>query len=228
MKIFITLLFLLMTPALQAEQLMSEGILQAYWKAEWNDDATMNTPKLALRFFPATDSSLRDKVFDIRFKDQKTALTFVIKNFKTLPDNFLRYKEWFTNQKGTLYLKNPEPYIECRSENYMAEIINFIPDFSVSFSDTTSYEDMAHCGYNGDRPFLTSYYLNPEYKIGYFNSEPGDNVAYVKTFNIRDRIVKISTVNKQWIYAAVYDDTKPDRLGDRKGYVNTKYLIPFN
>ncbi|MGD8107916.1 hypothetical protein ACQE32_14880 [Pantoea sp. FN0302] len=228
MKKFTLLLFLLFSPIIQAQELSSEGILQAYWKAEWNGEGTVNEPELALRFFPAETSSSWGKVFDIRLKNQRKAIEFVIRNFKVIPDNFLLHKEWFVNQKGTVFLKNPEHYIECSTENYMAILLDFIPDFSAKASDTTAYEEMGRCGYNGARPFLTSYYLNPEYKKGYFLLEPNDNADYVKTFTIRDRLVKIKTINEKWIYATIYDDQKENKLGDTKGYINIKYLLPFN
>lgn len=228
MKIFSWLFFLFFSSVIQAQELSSEGILQAYWKAEWDAEGTVNQPELTLRFFPNKNSSSWGKVFDIRLKSQRNAIEFVIRNFKVIPDNFLLHKEWFINQKGIIFLKNPEHYIECSTENYMASLVAFIPDFSAETSDTTAYEDMAQCGYNGARPFLTSYYLNPEYKEGRFYLKPNNNADYVKTFNIRDRLVKIRTINEKWIYAAIYDDKKADKLGDTRGYINIKYLLPYN
>ena len=63
----ITCLSLFSAGALATVELR-HGILQAYWQPDWNTDATVNTPKLAFRYFYFGKNTKDNKVVDITVK----------------------------------------------------------------------------------------------------------------------------------------------------------------
>ncbi|MCR1566178.1 MAG: hypothetical protein MYY08_04860, partial [Mixta sp.] len=66
MSLFILIVSLLsFSYQAQAVTALKGGTLQAYWKAEWNDEATINTPQLGFRYFPNESALEKVKVIDI-------------------------------------------------------------------------------------------------------------------------------------------------------------------
>ena len=209
-----------------ADQLLTGGIFQAYWKAEWNDDATVNTPQLGFRYFPAEESLKKVKVIDILMDgSNQEKIAFIKSHFQNIPDNFLRFKEWYVNQKGDLTVKEIKHYIECDTDNYIADFVSFTPALP-KFSGKT--DDNTGCVYGGSFPYLTSYTLKSDAKSGQLKREPNDNAETSYTFTHDNSVVKIKTINKEWMYVSLYDLTKPDLLSDKRGYIKFSDVEPLN
>ncbi|GLR08253.1 hypothetical protein [Mixta theicola] len=95
-----------------AEEKLTGGTLQAYWRAEWNAEATINTPELNFRYFPAEGSSYGKYIIDIIFKgSEEEKIAFIKKIFANIPSNFLDYHEWYVNQQGTVNVKSRGVYV---------------------------------------------------------------------------------------------------------------------
>lgn len=209
-----------------ADQLLTGGIFQAYWKAEWNDDATVNTPQLGFRYFPAEESLKKVKVIDILMDgDEQDKISFIKSHFQNIPDNFLRFKEWYVNQKGDLTVKEIKHYIECDADNYIADFVSFTPDWP-KFGEKT--DDNTGCVYGGSFPYLTAYTLKSDAKSGQLRHEPDNNAKISYTFTQDYNVVKIKTINKEWMYVALHDLTRPDPLSDKRGYIKFSDVEPLN
>ncbi|KAA9001216.1 hypothetical protein FJU30_08220 [Affinibrenneria salicis] len=224
---FMSLFCLLISPFTVAEPIVSRGVLQAYWQAEWNDDATVNTPRLGFRFFSDAKSSLQGKAIDVFVAggiEQQQA--FIRKNFRNIPDNFFSYKEWYVNQPGTVEFAKVKKYVECNADNYSADILSFKPD--LSSKNNAVDESLASCGYSGRYPYLTLYQAKPEGKTVWFKASPDDNAGNTFSFSEEDTVAKIKTINQGWIYAAVYDESQKDSLSEKKGYIRLTELQPLN
>lgn len=212
-----------------ASQTLDKGILQAYWKASWNDSATVNTPVLGFRYFYFDVKQKKEKTVDIALSgNQYKQIDFIKNNFKNIPDNFFQYKEWYINQAGVLTVDRIKNYIECNANNYTANLVRFSSDSSSQNPQTDKFEALASCGQNGRYPYLTGYHLKPGLDKAWLKSSPDDNAS--NTFPVPDdkSLVKIKTINLQWIYVAFYDYTRDDRLSEQKGYIKLSDLVPDN
>lgn len=218
-----TLLFLCQKA--HAEKVLKDGVLQAYWKARWNDDVTINRPQLGFRYFPSEPAMKKIKVIDI-FMDgsEEAQMRFIKSHFHHIPDNFLKYKEWYINQKGDLTVKAIRHYIECNTDNYVADFISFTPTLK---PDAGTDDDTA-CTYGGSFPYFTSYVLKTHHKTGQLNSEPRENANVEYTFSHNDSVVKIKTINKEWMYVSLYDPNTKDRLSNKRGYIRFSDVTPLN
>lgn len=218
--------FLNLTHYSFADQLLIDGTFQAYWKAEWNDDATVNTPQLGFRYFPSETSPQKMKVIDILMDgSENKKINFIKSHFTNIPDNFFKYKEWYVNQKGYLTIKEIKHYIECDADNYIAEFVSFTPT-ALNFNTKTN--DDTGCVYGGSFPYLTSYVLNSNTKTGQLKHEPKERAKTSYIFTRDESVVKIKTINKEWMYVALYDPTRQDRLSDKKGYIKFSDVVPLN
>ncbi|WP_316562104.1 hypothetical protein [Mixta calida] len=226
MSLFILIVSLLsFSYQAQAVTALKGGTLQAYWKAEWNDEATINTPQLGFRYFPNESALEKVKVIDI-FMDgsDENKIIFIKSNFNNIPDNFLQYKEWYVNQKGDLTVKEIRHYVECNADHYAADFVSFTP---AAKSDATTDDDTG-CAYGGSFPYLTSYILKEHTAIGQLKDEPRENANVEYTFSRNDSVVKIRTVNQEWMYVSVYDPSAQDRLSDKRGYIRFSDVAPLN
>ncbi|YCI29934.1 hypothetical protein M1E08_03355 [Erwinia sp. PK3-005] len=212
-----------------AKEKLTGGTLQAYWRAAWNAEATINTPELNFRYFPAEGSSYEKYIIDIIFKgSDEEKIAFVKKNFANIPGNFLDYHEWYVNQQGTVNVKKVEEYMLCNASNYEAELISFTPSLFNENTNTQGENRYTNCGYGGRYPYLTSYTLKPDAKSGQLKPEPNDNAENSYTFTHDNSVVKIKTINKEWMYVSLYDLTKPDLLSDKRGYIKFSDVEPLN
>ena len=212
-----------------ASQSLEQGILQTYWKASWNDSATVNTPVLGFRYFYFDTKQKKEKVIDIVLSgEQYQQIDFIKKNFKNIPSNFFQYKEWYINQTGILTVDRIKHYVECNANNYTAKLVKFSPDLSSQSPQTDKFETLASCGQNGRYPYLTGYHLKPGLDNVWLKSSPDDNASNAYTASSDKSLVKIKTINSQWIYAAFYDYTRDDRLSEQKGYIKLSDLVPDN
>ncbi|QHM72358.1 hypothetical protein [Mixta intestinalis] len=211
-----------------AEKKLKDGVFQAYWKAEWNESATVNTPQLKFRYLPIKDSLKENKVINIIMAgSEEEKIEFIKNNFHNIPANFLKYKEWYVNQKGDLTVKEIEKHMECNTDNYTAAFVSFFPDSPPVTIDANTFKDTG-CNDGGSFPYLTSYVLKPSSKTGQLRQEPGDSAKVIHTFTQDDSIAKIKTIDEKWMYVSLYDYTKPDLLSDKKGYIKFSDVTPLN
>lgn len=212
-----------------AEEKLTGGTLQAYWRADWNAEATINTPELKFRYFPAKGSPYEEYIIDIILNGtEEEKIAFIKKNFANIPGHFLDYHEWYVNQQGTVTVKKIEEYMLCNSSNYEAEFISFTPVLFNENINTQEEKRHTNCGYGGRYPYLTTYTLKSDAKSGQLRHKPDDNAKISYTFTQDYNVVKIKTINKEWMYVALHDLTRPDPLSDKTGYIKFSDVEPLN
>ncbi|MFS2221253.1 hypothetical protein [Pantoea sp. B65] len=114
---------------------------------------------------------------------------------------------------------------DCGSYYYFAELSSFTPDVLYSKNDALPEEAVYRCSNN--YPYLTKYYLKEGLGIGHFKAASNVNSDVHSSFDKHDDIVKIKTINSEWLYAAVYDENKKDKLAEKRGYVRLTDITPF-
>ncbi|MGS2319889.1 hypothetical protein [Klebsiella aerogenes] len=67
-NIILPVLLLMVSFGIQAERRLEHGVLQAYWKAQWSDNATINVPALGFRYYWLDDQGKLKKVINIYVK----------------------------------------------------------------------------------------------------------------------------------------------------------------
>ncbi|EMK0360260.1 hypothetical protein ACU6Z1_14640 [Klebsiella aerogenes] len=228
-NIILPVLLLMVSFGIQAERRLEHGVLQAYWKAQWSDNAAINVPALGFRYYWLDDQGKLKKVINIYVKATlKEQLLFIRQNFSDIPENFIKFREWYVNQQGSLLVNNIAQYTECSSENYSAVLLSFVPVQNKPASNIDDMNAQVPCGGDGRYPWLTTYHLQHEWNQLSFKEWPDDNANNTYSVMADDVVVKIRTINKYWIYAALYDDSKADRMSEKRGYIRRGHLKPDN
>lgn len=212
-----------------AEQWLEHGILQAYWKAQWSDNAAINVPALEFRYYLINEQGELNKVINVHVNgSQKEQLEFIRQNFSNIPENFIKYREWYITQPGRLLVNQVAKYVECQHDSYSALFIAFTPSPATPLLDMDKLASRVPCNGEGRYPWLTAYHLRQGRNNVEFKEWPDDNANNTYSVLGDDTLVKIHTINRFWIYAAVYDESKGDRLGEKRGYIRVSNLQPDN
>lgn len=212
--IFILSIFIVSTST--AKEVLVGGTLEAYWADDWNDEATVNTPHLGFRYL----TSDKTKFIVLNIKENK--IDFIKRNFKSIPSNFFKRKEWYITQQGDLTVTKIKEGMLCNNYTYDANVIAFNPDIFAPQVDTALFEETAHGGCNGDGeyPYITIFVkknrdINTEFKSAPLDSAPTIAKGH---YNF---IIKIEKIDKEWMFAAVYDEKSPTLMSPIRGYVRT-------
>lgn len=214
---------LLSSTAAIAEHTLDNGVLQAYWKNEWNKDATKITPQLKLRYIVHGDRTVPTTVVDVPVdKQDKKNRTFITKNFAGVPTEFFQNKEGYLNQPGTLTVPDMTKTYACTSAYKATSLSSFIPDMSSGLTDTTTDEKFINCGER--HPYLSLYRLAPNQKATFLLASPDDHAEKTQPINSGTVLAKLQTVNKDWVYVAFYDIETLDQLSEERGYVRLSTL----
>lgn len=219
--IFYATFFSIISTSSFASEILKGGILQAYWAREWNAAGTANTPHLGFRYL----TSDHDKFIAITIKGEPTK--FIKDNFKNIPDNFFKHKEWYVNQVGDLTVNSIKTSVLCNAPIFDAQMIRFSPNDSTEYSDTVPYEETAlgGCNKDGRYPYITTYLIKEGLDHIDVKAEPNDNSATIeKAGSDNDVFIKIKTINKDWIYTGYYDAASPNMISRPRGYVRINQL----
>ncbi|WP_027705882.1 hypothetical protein [Zymobacter palmae] len=199
-----------------AQEILAGGTLEAYWADDWNDEATVNTPHLGVRYLTAD----KTKFIVLNIKGKK--IDFIKKNFKNIPDNFFKRKEWYITQQGDLTVTKIKEGMLCNDYIYNANAIAFKPDIFSPPVDTAPFVKTAHGACNGDGgyPYITTFVKKNENLDTEFKSAPLDSAPTIAKGNYNP-IVKIEKINEEWMFAGVYDAGASNLISPIKGYVRT-------
>ena len=219
--IFVTSIFIASTSA--AKEILVGGTLEAYWADDWNDEATVNSPHLGLRYLTAD----KTKFIVLNIKGNKT--DFIKKNFKNIPDNFFQRKEWHITQQGDLTVTKIKEGMLCNNYTYDANVTAFKADIFASPVDTAPFEETARGGCNGDGeyPYITIFIKKNRDIDTEFKSAPLDSAATIAKGHY-NFIVKIEKINEEWMLAAVYDENSLTLMSPIKGYIRTTNFSVMN
>jgi len=231
MKKYASLMFLVFLAVFSLRAMATEeiknGVLQAYWQPNWNADATVNTPELAFRYFALGNKKKDNKIIDITVKGSEAQkIAFIKKNFKNIPDNFFTFKEWYVNQPGTMKVPAVINYMECNADNYKADLLSFQPDDTAKNADDMIAQDFGGCG--SGTPYLVLYQLKEGEKTFSLKSDASETASDVASVSSNETLAKIRTVDKAWIYVAVYDEAEKGHLSHKRGFVKLSALTPLN
>lgn len=227
--IILSALLVMLSFNVLAEQWLEDGVLQAYWKAQWSDNATINVPVLELRYFSLNDKGKVNKIINVHVNgSQKEQLEFIRRSFSNIPENFIKYREWYITQRGSLLVNHVARYTDCQRDHYSAMLISFIPASTNPLPDIAKMTSLAPCVGGGRYPWLTAYHLRQGQIGEVFKEWPDDNANNTYSVMSDDMLVKIHTVNRFWIYAAVYDENSDDRISEKRGYIRVSNLKPDN
>lgn len=201
-----------------AKETLTGGTLQAYWSTkDWSTDVI---PHMGFRYL----TSDQDKFIAIQVKGDKKK--FIKKHFKNIPDNFFKHKEWYVNQQGDLTVDKVVESVMCNSDIYDATLISFKPDFKASSVDTSKYEDTARggCNIDGRLPYITIYIGKSDQQKAAIKSAPDDKSDTLWEIGKTGAVVKLKTINKNWLYVAKYDYSQPELASPEHGYVRIKQV----
>ncbi len=227
-SIFLILLFSIAASAKQSKVInqVSDGYLQAYWFPVVNDDGSEGKSELMLRFLD-TSHNVKNKVINLYITKSKnnipektdfndpTSIKLIRDNFKSIPENFFKYHEGHIEQAGTLISNDKFSSVECDTRYYYSRFV----DFKSSDKKSIDPEIIAKASGCGGHPYIQSFIKKQTLKDAYFKSKPELVSSNIYKITESDSIIKIETINDQWLYVAVSDDSKPDYIGDKKGYI---------
>ncbi|CCP08370.1 hypothetical protein BN440_3366 [Erwinia amylovora MR1] len=114
--------------------------------------------------------------------------------------------------------------VECDNKNYYAHFISF----KATASGQHNAEDIARRSGCGGYPWLQRFSKNLNKETVTFKSQPDANSKAIYTVTADDTVVKINSINAEWIYAAIYDESKPEMSGNIRGYILKSDLSLLN
>lgn len=196
---------------------VKKGVLQAYWLPQWNDG--VNTPKFELRFFPFSDDGKQDEVINLDSSEIKEP--FVKESFEAYSKDFFKTKEGHIEQSGVIKLKNINNTHECDSSVWQAQMVSFKKN-----NDHLKLDERE--GECGAFPYLISYQLKDGIDNVTLKDKPEADGKVISRVDNQHSLIKLKSINSQWLYVAEYDASKLDLLGDKKGYVEYRMLEPLN
>ena len=206
-----------------AQHTLNDGVLQAYWKNEWNKDATKITPQLKMRYIVHNDGTSSTTVVEVPVdKQDKRNRMFIMKHFSFVPAEFFQNKEGFLNQPGTLVVPDMTKALECSSAYKAKALSSFTPDVSSGLVDTTTDEKFINCGER--YPYLTLYRLDPRQRDVALRATPDDQADKTLAIDSTAVLAKLRTVNKEWAYVAFYDAKTLDQISEERGYIRFSAL----
>lgn len=195
-----------------AGNIVKYGTLQAYWLPEWHNN--INFPNLQLRFIVDNENGSYET---INLETSKISHAFIIKNFMKVSDEFFEYKEGHVDQYGMLELDNLKVTTECDNNVYRATFINFTAQ-----QINKALVDKGCDSY----PWLITLRLKQGIQESELFTQPESGSQSAATVSAQTPLVKIKTINKEWIYVANYDESQPDLTGSLSGYIPANRLEP--
>ncbi|SFE83640.1 hypothetical protein SAMN05216563_108272 [Phytobacter palmae] len=210
--------------SIAAEQTLHRGILQAFWLPVWSDDGQRNTPELQYRYFVTTDGDNVEKIINLDV-DKKDAEPEQLKRyFPHIPSEFLTGKEGHIERAGAITVDKLAETTECDHRYFTAGMKHFSPGDKATI-DTNKIEKQAGCE---AFPWMMTYTLKPGIENRYFKQQPDAGARDLQLVTPDTPLVKIKTINSEWIQVAVRDENKPGLLGEARGFIKLNDLQPIN
>ncbi|WP_312689263.1 hypothetical protein [Kosakonia sp.] len=206
-------------PAMAA-QTLKNGVLQAYWLPVWNNEGTKSTAELKYRYFVLTPAGKVDKVINVTFADNDA---IVKRAFSQLPPSFMKYSEGHAEQAGQLTIDGLKAQPECDRHLYSAKAVKFTP--TAGQAPVKNLETAAGCE---AYPWAVTYTLKTGLADQHFKQQPEATAKDLQPVLPEQPLIKIETVDGDWIRAAVLDQSKSDLIGEPQGYLRLETLQPVN
>jgi len=218
--------------AFASNQQSTTGVLQAYWFPQWTDEGSPKAPLIMMRFFETDGKKNRTYyLYDVKQKNGvkdyfklKETEKFIKSNFKDTPEEFFKFKEGHTEQAGTLTFSDETVIAECDSKKTYAKFSSFKP-ISVNNFDIKELELKSGCD---PQPYSVMFTVKEGHGDVFLKSRPESLSDNVIDKPVSQPLVKIRTVNNNWVYVSLYDASQPDSQSKVKGYLNIKDLDMVN
>jgi hypothetical protein len=207
-----------------AEQTLHQGILQAYWLPIWSDDGQRNTPELKYRYFVTTDGDTVEKVINLNVDKKDAESEPLTRYFSHIPSEFLTWKEGHIERAGAITVDKLTGSTECDHRYFTGELTHFKPADKNAI-DTDKLEKNAGCE---AFPWMMTYTLKSGIENKYFKQQPDAGAKDLQPATPGTPLVKIKTINPNWIEVAVRDEDKPGLLGEARGFIKLNDLQPIN
>ncbi|MEN3753052.1 hypothetical protein ABC733_11190 [Mangrovibacter sp. SLW1] len=220
-RLIFSVLLLSLSTIVNAEQLLKQGVLQAYWLPVWNDTSTVNTPELHYRYFVLSANHHAEKIVNLDKQNSEALLT---RYFSPVPENFLKFKEGHLERTGTAVINHLSSNTECDHQYYSGQLSKFTVGTQQHF-DINVLENAAGCE---ARPYRLLYTLKSGITDAYFKRDPDVSAKNGVMITADMAIVTLERVNQQWIKAAQYDANQPDSVGKKQGFILLGQLQPLN
>lgn len=110
---------------------------------------------------------------------------------------------------------------ECDSTVWQAKIVSF----KKINADFTVAEHNEECN---SYPYLNTCQLKEGVDSIALKDKPESKGKVIYRIDNQHSLVKVKSVNSEWLYVAEYDESKKDMAGERQGYVEYRNIDPFN
>jgi len=215
-----------------SKDIKAEGVLQVYWKPNWSDEGRLLKPYLMMRFFEIkNDQSKVINLYESKNKknikdDFNVDSTYKIINeqFINIPAEFIKYQEGHLEQPGVLIYSNDFKMTECNNQHDYAKFKSFKANHS-EVHNLSEVEKKSGCD---SQPWQMMYTVKDGGKSVFLKSEPSVSSKNVYTKAIDMPLVKIKTIDNEWVYVAIYDASMRNSMSDIRGYLKAKDLDLVN
>ncbi|WP_380184660.1 hypothetical protein [Kalamiella sp. sgz302252] len=218
--------------ALANNQKKITGVLQAYWFPQWSDAGQAKPPLIMMRFFETDgenkktyflyDEKKKNEVKD--FFEVTKAEKFIKSNFKNTPEEFFKFKEGHTEQAGSLVISDVKVIAECNNKKLYAKFNSFVAS-SVNNYDIKKMEEKSGCD---PEPYSVMFTIKEGHENVFLKSEPLESSKNVLSEPVSQPLVKIKTIDSQWVKVALYDASQPDSRSHTEGYIKINDLDVAN
>ncbi|RRZ88092.1 hypothetical protein EGK14_18035 [Erwinia sp. 198] len=149
---------------------------------------------------------------------------FIKSNFKNTPEEFFRFKEGHTEQVGVLSISNQMVIAECDNKKNYAKFDSFKPVLGRDF-DIKKLELNSGCD---PEPYSVMFTIKEGHDDVFLKSKPLITSQNVVSKPISQPLVKIKTIDDQWVKVALYDASLPGSRSKTEGYVKFSDLDLVN
>ncbi|HBV38870.1 MAG TPA: hypothetical protein DEF05_04045 [Erwinia sp.] len=208
------------------------GVLQAYWLPQWTEEGKAKPPLIIMRFFETGGKDNQTYYFyDLKekggvkdyFKTEETE-NFIRSNFKNTPEDFFRFKEGHTEQAGVVALSERTIIVECDNKQNYAKFNAFKP-VQVNRFDINKLESASGCD---PEPYSVMFTIKEGHDDIFLKSKPSTTSQNVVSKPISQPLVRIKTIDDQWVKVALYDASLPGSRSKTEGYVKFSDLDVVN
>ncbi|MDH2912900.1 hypothetical protein N7V53_10220 [Kosakonia sp. HypNH10] len=204
-----------------AVEVFHHGILQAYWLQVFNNDGTKKTAQLKYRYFVVGNTGHVDKVINLDFDDNTAVLN---EYFPHLSFEFKNYSEGHAEQSGNVTIDGLQKQVECDRTTYNAKMISFVP-LNDSLPPIAALENSASCE---SWPWAETYILKEGVNGSHFKKLPDNGALNTLEIKPAQPLIKIKTVNDEWIRAAILDEKNGGPKRKTEGFIKLDQLRPVN
>jgi len=144
--------------------------------------------------------------------------------FSRLPSEFKKYSEGHVEQTGDITIDGLQKHIKCDQPIYSANMISFLP-LTTSLPTIAALERSAGCEL---WPWAETYILKDAVDSTYLKRRPEHDAPNILAVNPTQPLIKIQTINNEWIRAAILDVKNGGPMRKTEGFIKLDALQSVN